>query len=246
MARPFLVLQHHPVETPGVFGEALAERGLEVQTVRPDLGQALPSDPGGFAGLLVMGGPMGVYEESRYPWLLDEDRFLRTAMARELPVLGTCLGAQLLAKAAGARVAPGSGKEIGWYRLGLTDAGRTDPLFSDFPSAFDAFEWHGDVFDLPVGAVGLAGSERYPHQAFRLGRAVYGLLFHLEVTAAMVRDMLRVFRAEVDGLGIPGRAEGIAADADRRAKPLNDLGRGLFARFLASAAALEIPGALLG
>lgn len=174
-----------------MFAEVLTERGLASQTVRPDLGQPVPPDPSAFAGVIAMGGPMGVYEEDRYPWLRDEDRLLRAAIARDQPALGICLGSQLIAKADGARVGPGPEKEIGWYPLTLTDDGRKDLLFAGFP---EAFEWHGDVFDLPAGAVNHAASARYPHQAFRVGRRVYGLLFHVDVTAPMVRVMTDTFR----------------------------------------------------
>jgi GMP synthase (glutamine-hydrolysing) len=227
---PILVLQHHAVETPGIFAEVLDERRLLTRVIRPDLGHPVPSSPEGFRAIVVMGGPMGVYEEEQYPWLRDEDRLLRSAIERDVPALGVCLGSQLIAKAAAASVVPGPEKEIGWYRLRLIEAGRRDPLFAGFPASFEAFEWHGDIFDLPTGATGLAASERYPHQAFRLGRAVYGLLFHLEVTAQMIRDMLRAFRAEAGG-----RAASVETDLDLRTKALNDLGRGLFGRFLALA-----------
>ncbi len=128
---PFLVLQHHPIETPGVFADMLGERGLAIQTVRLDLGRPVPADPG---------GPMGVYEEARYPWLREEDRLLREAIARDQPMLGICLGSQLIAKAAGAHVAPGPEKEIGWYPLTLTADAKADPLFAGFPPTFEAFE----------------------------------------------------------------------------------------------------------
>ena len=231
--RPILILQHHQVETPGVFAEILAERGLAIQTVRPDLGQPVPPDPGAFAGVIAMGGPMGVYEEDRYPWLPEEDRLLRAAIARDQPALGICLGSQLIAKAAGARVAPGPEKEIGWYPLRLTREALADSLFAGFPEGFEAFEWHGDVFDLPAGAVNLAASARYPHQAFRVGRRVYGLLFHLEVTAPMVRVMTDTFKEEVVALGDPSRTSAILADLDRRTPALNALARRLFSAFLA-------------
>ena len=231
--RPILVLQHHPIEMPGVFAEMLAERDFAIRTIRPDLGQPIPSDPGAFAGVIAMGGPMGVYEEEKYPWLREEDRLLKTAIARDLPTLGICLGSQLIAKAAGARVAPGPEKEIGWYPLTLTGDGQADPLFVEFPRTFESFEWHGDIFDLPRGAVNLAGSARYSHQAFRIGRRVYGLLFHLEVTAPIVRAMTEAFREEVAGMGDPSRVNAILTDVDRRSSTLNALARRLFDGFLA-------------
>lgn len=175
---------------------------------------------------------MGVYEEDRYPWLRDEHQLLQEAIALDLPTLGVCLGSQLIAKAAGARVGPGPEKEIGWYSLMLTPEGKRDPLFLGFPSTFDAFEWHGDVFDLPPGSVGLVSSARYPTQAFRVGHRVYGLLFHLEVTASMVRKMVEAFGDELARLDGPPRRNAILADLDRRAGDLNLGARRFFGAFL--------------
>ena len=175
---------------------------------------------------------MGAYEEDRYHWLRDEHQLLREAIALDLPTLGVCLGSQLIAKAAGARVGPGPGKEVGWYSLMLTPEGKRDPLFSGFPETFDAFEWHGDVFDLPPGGLLLASSERYPTQAFRVGHRVYGLLFHLEVTASMVRKMLEAFGDELARLDGPPRLNAILADLDRRAGGLNLGARRFFGAFL--------------
>jgi GMP synthase (glutamine-hydrolysing) len=127
--RPVLVLQHHPVETPGVFASVLAERGIAVHTVRPDLGEPVPAAPDAFGAVIAMGGAMGVYEEARYPWLGDEVRLLKAVLAADHPALGICLGSQLIARAGGAGGAPGPEKEIGWYPLTLTEAARTDPLF---------------------------------------------------------------------------------------------------------------------
>lgn len=234
-ARPILILQHHAAETAGVFADMLRERAWPTVVVRPDLGEPVPADPRRFTALIVMGGPMGVYEADRYPWLDTEDALLKAAIAADHPTLGICLGSQVIAKAAGARVAPGPEKEIGWYPITRTDDGRRDPLFSGLPDTFDVLEWHGDVFDLPPGAAGLARSSRYPHQALRIGRRVYGLLFHLEATAAMVRTMVEEFRAEVDALGDPSRPDDIWRDAERRAAAANRHARTLFETFLGMA-----------
>jgi len=185
---------------------------------------------------------MGVYEDDRYPWLREEDRLLEAAITHDLPTLGICLGSQLIAKAAGARVAPGPEKEIGWYPLTLTQDGQADPLFARFPSTFEAFEWHGDIFDLPRGAVNLVSAARYPHQAFRIGRRVYGLLFHLEVTPLTVRAMTEAFSEEVLSLGDPSRLNAVLADLDRRTTTLNTLGRGLCEAFLAMSTSQGTPG----
>jgi GMP synthase-like glutamine amidotransferase len=197
MKKPVLILQHFWCETPGIFLDILQEYGIPVQTVRGFMNESYPSDLSAYCGVIAMGGPMGVYEEERYPWLRQEDALLKKAIQQDLPTVGVCLGSQLLAKAAGAEVKPGPRKEIGWYPLTLSAEAGHDPLWHSFPPAFEAFEWHGDIFSLPSGAVSLASSALYPHQAFRIGRRVYGLLFHLEVTPEMVNTMLETFADEV-------------------------------------------------
>lgn len=169
-------LQHVPFEGPGAFGDLLVERGYVLSNhLVPVIG--LPEDPGDF--LLVMGGPMSVNDPE--PWIEAELVFLRDALMRGTPVLGVCLGSQLLAKALGAAVAPGPGMELGMAAITLTEEGRQDPVFQTIPEPFEVFQWHGEAFDLPDGAVALASSPLFPLQAFRFGPNAYGLLFHLEV-----------------------------------------------------------------
>ncbi len=230
MPKPILILQHFWCETPGVFLDVLHERGIPVETVRGVMGEAYPLDLSVYSGVVAMGGPMGVYEEEQYPWLRQEDALLKTAIQRDIPTLGVCLGSQLIAKAAGAEVKPGPRKEIGWYSLTLSDAGRQDPPWQSFPPTFEVFEWHGDIFSLPPGAVSLASSALYPHQAFRLGRRVYGLLFHLEVTAEMVKTMLDTFADEVASVQTYIDPTAIEQDLVSRAARLNTLARGFMQR----------------
>jgi GMP synthase (glutamine-hydrolysing) len=231
MRKPVLILQHFWCETPGVFLDILYERGIPTETVRGFLAEPYPADLSAYSGVIAMGGPMGVYEEDHHPWLRQEDVLLKSALQQDLPTLGVCLGSQLIAKAAGAEVKPGPRKEIGWYPLTLGDVARQDPLWQAFPPTFEAFEWHGDVFSLPPGAVSLASSALYPHQAFRLGRRVYGLLFHLEVTAEMVKTMLSAFADEVAGVRAYINPAVIEHDLTARAARLNDLARGFMRRF---------------
>ena len=137
-----------------------------------------------------MGGPMNADETDRFPFLADEVRWLRQAVDTGLPVLGVCLGAQLLAKALGARVYANRVKEIGWYATELLPAAADDRLFCDIASPVTVFHWHGDTFDLPHGAVQLARSAQCENQAFRFGPSAYALQFHLEMTAAMIDEWL--------------------------------------------------------
>jgi len=201
-----LILQHAPAEGAGLIGEELEARGIATTVVRSFTGEKVPGELANHAGLVVMGGPMGVYEEGRYPFLRDEMRLLEKAIAADLPVLGVCLGSQLLAAVLGAAVTPGARKEIGWHTVTLSDDALADPLWSGLPRSFPALHWHGDVFARPEGATMLASSELTPHQAFRYGRAAYGILFHLEVTPSIVAAMVAAFPDELAAAGIEGAA----------------------------------------
>jgi len=181
-----IVIQHVPHEPPGTIADALTAAGTSLQFVKPFAGDRIPPEPGGARGLVVMGGPMGVYEADRHPFLRDELRLLEATLRADLPVLGVCLGSQLLATALGAPVRPSGRQEIGWHRVRLTAEAQRDLLWAGTTRDFVAFHWHGDIFDLPRGAVGLGSSDLTEHQAFRYGRA-WGLLFHMEITRAIVQ-----------------------------------------------------------
>ena len=197
-ASELLILQHTPPENLGTIADALRHRRVAVKYVRPFQGEPVPGCLDGFGGLVVMGGPMGVADRDRLPFLKEEIRLIEQALKEKKPILGVCLGSQLLAHALGARVSRGERKEIGWHLVRLTPEGTEDPLFQGVEPSFFAYHWHGDVFDLPPGAVGLASSEQTPHQAFRHGRSAYGLLFHLEMTENIIREMIRNFSDELE------------------------------------------------
>jgi GMP synthase (glutamine-hydrolysing) len=192
-----LVLQHISVEGPGSLAPLLRARGWELETVALYAGDQLPALPRTYQAIIVMGGPMGVYDEDAYPFLRAEHDFLQRAIAQGVPLLGICLGAELLAKALGARVYRNPRKEIGWYTVDLTSAGLADPLFAGVGSPVQVFEWHGDAFDLPVGATHLASSADCVHQVFRYRERVYGLLFHLELTPEIIRSWIEAFHDEL-------------------------------------------------
>jgi GMP synthase (glutamine-hydrolysing) len=196
-----LVIQHVAVEGLGRLGERLTQAGEDVQLVRIDLGEAVPESLEGHEALIVLGGPRGVYESDRYPHLAAEIRLIEGAVVREAPVLGVCLGSQLLAAALGARVFVAERKEVGWFPVQLTEAAQHDALFRDGPQHFEPLHWHGDVFDLPRGATRLARSALTENQAFRYGENAYGLLFHLEVTGEQTRAMATEFADELEAAG---------------------------------------------
>jgi len=182
-------LQHVPFEGPAAIGNWAARNGYAITTTTLFEGADLP-DQGDFDWLIVMGGPMGVFDEVEHPWLVQEKAFLREAIAAGKTILGICLGAQLIADALGARVYPNAHKEIGWLPIELTDQSQSSGLFTFLPHRFEVFHWHGDTFELPAGAVHLARSDGCAHQAFLHEGRVLGLQFHLESTPVTVSDLV--------------------------------------------------------
>ncbi len=190
--RKLLVCQHVAFEILGTLNPLLKDHGFRIRYVnfgrhpdaRPDLDR--------YHGLIVLGGPMSVNHAERFPHLETEIDLIQRAIAAEMPVLGICLGAQLIAKALGAPVRESTEKEIGWYDVSLTAEGQSDPLFAHFEPTERLFQWHGDTFDTPSDGVHLAHSPACNSQAFRYRDNVYGLQFHLEVDEPLISRWLRV------------------------------------------------------
>jgi GMP synthase-like glutamine amidotransferase len=224
-----LVLQHIACETVGTIAHALAQADIPFRYVRPFAGDSIPPLMQGWAGLAVMGGPMGVYEVDRHPHLRDEIALIEDACDQNLPVLGICLGSQLLATALGARVTPGASKEIGWFKVMLRDDARTDRLFAKVPIEFMALHWHGDVFELPDQAVPLARTSKTPLQAFRWRERAYGVLFHLETTATNLDAMIETFGEELAADQID--PELIRSAAVTNLAALDEIGQSVFANW---------------
>ena len=180
--RPVVTLiQHEPSEGPGSLAALLGDARL----VRTFAGERVPAEAD---ALVILGGGMSAYDP--LPHLQDEVRLLKRCLAEERPVLGICLGSQLLASALGGTVSRAPQKEIGFYRVRLSAAARDDALFSQAPDDFVAFHWHGDAFTLPPGATALASSTMTPLQAFRFGARAWGIQFHLEIDAQVLEAML--------------------------------------------------------
>ena len=191
-------LQHVPFEGPGKFRQALETRGYAVREILvPSKG--LPEDLDDF--LLIMGGPMSVNDQD--PWIEEELQFVKAAMNTGIPVLGICFGSQLLAKALGGSVASGPTFEIGVVPVTLTDKGKTDSLFSQLPSMFQVFQWHGEGIILPPKVESLVSSADFPVQAFRAGDRCYGLLFHLEMEEQGIQALCQECPDDVEKGGIP-------------------------------------------
>ena len=188
-----LVLQHASPETIGTIADVLEPKGISMQYVRTFQGDPVPKGMDGTEGLIVMGGPMGVRDQAKYPFLQDEMLLIEKALKGAKPVLGVCLGSQMLASVLGAKIHIGKKREIGWLPVRMSPEAGQDPLWKGIAPSFMAFHWHGDVFDLPAGAVPLASSDLTPTQAFRHGDRAYGFLFHLEMTENMIREMIRTF-----------------------------------------------------
>jgi GMP synthase (glutamine-hydrolysing) len=185
-----LVLQHIACEPPGVYEDVLRERGATLRRVEVDAGDDLP-DWQELDAIVAMGGPMSANDDAELPWLRDEKELVAAAVRAGMPFWGVCLGVQLLAASLGARVYAGETPEVGVLSVELTEEGLHDPVFAALPPTFPSLQWHGDTFDLPEGAVRLAGSPAYPNQAFRFENA-YGVQFHLEVSSEMAREWMDV------------------------------------------------------
>jgi GMP synthase-like glutamine amidotransferase len=196
--------------------------------------ESAPPELDGYGAAMVFGGAMNVDEEKANPWLRGEKDFLRRLLAERTPTLGVCLGAQLLAEAAGARPARASEPEIGWLDISLGPEARDDALFGPLPDRFEGFQWHSYEAPLPPGAVPLAESP-VCLQAFRLAdRAGWGLQFHAEVTRESVGHWLDDYRSDPDAVRIGLDPEALRAVTARKIDAWNELGRGLCARFLAA------------
>jgi GMP synthase-like glutamine amidotransferase len=182
-----LILEHEESEGPGIFQPLLQESGRSFKRIQLFKGAAVPGGEN-LQGVLIMGGPMNVYEESAYPFLAEEDRFIKQCLRNAIPVLGICLGAQLIAKAAGAKITRAPAKELGWHEVSLTDAGMHDPLLGGCAKTFSVFQFHEDMFDIPQSAVHIIEAPVCPHQGFRIGNNAYGLQFHLEATQEMIAE----------------------------------------------------------
>lgn len=230
-----LAIIHGEKVRAGVFGDVLVERGHRLEEWSLAWDTPLPRPLDTYGAVLVFGGAMHADQDRRHPWLRDEDFLLQRLLSLEIPVLGVCLGAQLLAKASRARVYPVGEPEIGWFPVELTGDGRNDPVLGRLPHEFKAFQWHYYTHDIPPNGVELARS-RACTQAFRLGEAAWGIQFHAEVTAAQIRE----WAAEEDGdARIERRA--LLAETEERIAHWNELGRSLCGGFLDAVERIAAP-----
>jgi GMP synthase (glutamine-hydrolysing) len=228
-----LAIVHQRDAGPGVFAEVVEARRTEVVEWLPASGDPPPAIDG-FDGVMTYGGAMNVDQEDRHPWLATEKRLIAGALAADVPLLGVCLGAQLVAEAAGAAPRRASEPEIGWLEVSVHPEAAGDPLLGPLAPAFTAFQWHSYEFPLPPGATALASSP-VCLQAFRRGNA-WGIQFHAEVTLADAQAWTADYRADPDAVRIGLDPERLAAENRRRIAVWNGAGRALCERFLEAAA----------
>jgi GMP synthase (glutamine-hydrolysing) len=217
--RSVLAIRHVPFEGLGLLGDVLAEHDYQVELLDAGVDDLAAIDAVKADLLVVLGGPIGAYEESLYPFLTDELRCLEARLQAGRPTLGICLGAQLMAAALGARVYPARQKEIGWAPVSLSEAGRGSML-RHIDGGVPVLHWHGDTFDLPDGATLLASTGSCPHQAFQWGPAALGLQFHLEVVASEIERWLIGHACEIAALRPTVTVTTLRAETQRQAPGL--------------------------
>ena len=233
-----LVLQHIACEPPGTYEDVLRARGAQTVRVELDEGQELP-DRREIDAIVCMGGPMSATDDAELPWLTAEKAFIAEAVRADVPFWGVCLGVQLLAASLGARVYPGQAPEVGVLPVQLTDAAQDDPVFSTLPREVPTLQWHGDTFELPEGAVALAGSPAYPNQAFRYGAYAYGVQFHVEVSPELAREWAEVpeYKAALERMLGPGALDDLIRSVESHADEMRHHATRLFERWLDHAVA---------
>ena len=226
-----LSVVHEDTETGGggLFERVALERGARLDRWFTADGARAPGDPTDWDAIMVFGGAMHPDQDAEHAWLAGETGFIEAALATGVPLLGVCLGAQLVARAARAQVGPAEEREVGWHEVALNDAGAADPVVGVLPRRFTAFQWHYYTYELPAGAVELASS-RAARQAYRIGDRTWGVQFHPEVERHMLDHWFDAGREE---LGKP--VEEMAAETDRHLGTWNEQGRALCGAFLEAA-----------
>lgn len=226
-----LTIVHEPDAGPGVFSGALAASGAAVDTWLVAEQAEPPADPDAYAAIISFGGSAHPHQEERHPWLVAEKRFLAAALADAVPLLGICLGSELIAEVAGAQIRHLPHPEIGWYEVTLTDAGRVDPVVGPIGGRFEALEWHSYAVDLPADATALAQSTSCL-QAYRLGDSAWGLQFHAEVTDSDFQHWLDNYTVDEDAVRERIDPRAIAHETADRMAAWHELGAGICSRFL--------------
>ncbi len=231
MAARALAIVHQPDAGPGVFGDALRNAGVVLdEWIFPEVADP-PAEPMGYDAVLSFGGAMHADQEDEHPWLRDEKRLLAELLAAEKPLFGVCLGAQILAEAAGAPARRAANPEIGWYEVDVSEEGAKDPVLGPLAPSFEAFGWHSYECDLPDGAVALARSETCL-QAFRLGTNTYGIQFHAEVSSADAESWIEGYDTDPDAIRVGIDPSKLWGESAPKLEPWNKQGQALATRWL--------------
>lgn len=220
--KPVVIFRHLATEGPGYFATYLEAHGVPWQLVKVDAGDAVPADPRQYSGIGFMGGPMSANDD--LPWIRDALALIRRAVDADVPVVGHCLGGQLMAKALGGSVTRNPVKEIGWGEVTVAEGAEAKRWLGAAPRAFPAFHWHGETFSIPPGATCVLSSAHCANQAFAFGKH-FGMQCHVEMTAQLVRDWCRDWGREVDRLAarVPSvqTPDEMTSDLEARVKALN-------------------------
>lgn len=232
MKKQILIFRHYPTEGPGYLADFLDRHGLPHRTVRIDAGESVPDSIADIPGLVFMGGPMSVNDP--LPWIPKVLRLIRAAVAADVPVLGHCLGGQLLSKALGGRVRPNRAKEFGWLPVSTVESPESEKWLAGLPPQFEVFHWHGETFSIPPGATHLLRSRYCRNQAFVIGKSL-GLQCHIEMTQELVRIWARAGAGEIaralPGAGVQRPAQMLISLPQRTAH-LNRIADVLYTRWL--------------
>lgn len=226
-----LAIVHQTDAGPGVFGEAIAERGGVLDEWPLPEAAEPPADPLGYDAVFVLGGSMNVDQEDKYAWIGTERGLLGRLIERRVPLIGLCLGGQMVAAAAGAVPRRAPRPEIGWHPVELTAEGRDDPLLGPLAPSFEAFQWHSYEFPLPPGAVPLARSE-VCLQAARIGEVSWAMQFHPEVSAADALHWIDDYETDPDAVRIGVDPTALALETEAKIGAFNELGRDICRRWL--------------
>jgi GMP synthase-like glutamine amidotransferase len=229
--KPVAIFRHASTEGPGHFATFLDQQGLPHVLIAVDAGEPVPASPAAYAGLVFMGGPMSVNDD--LPWIPSVLALIRAAVAADIPVLGHCLGGQLIAKALGGTVSANPVKEIGWGAVRVLDNPQARDWFGDV-TGFDAFHWHGETFSIPPGATRILESAFCPKQAYVLGDKHLGMQCHVEMTEAMIREWCQVGAEEIARARSPAvfPTERILADSAVRLEPMTAVADRLYRRWI--------------
>jgi GMP synthase (glutamine-hydrolysing) len=231
-----LAIVHQGDAGPGVFAEAMAARAVRLDEWRVAETDDPPGDPFGYDAVMTFGGAMHPDSDGDHAWMGPQKELLGRLLDRGMPLLGACLGSQLLGAAAGAAPTRASEPEIGWHRVEVTSEGLDDPVIGPLAPSFEAFQWHSYEVPLPPGAASLATSP-VSLQAWRVGEAAYGIQFHAEVSAADADNWIDDYRSDPDAVRIGLDPEALRSETRPRMEAWNQLGRELCVRFLEAAAA---------